>query len=80
MKEKTLARGPDHGHVRTPGTTAKIATGCVPTLEAILFVLQGIDRESIDDPDGWWDTSDGARFGAGILLRIRRLFEQDVQL
>ena len=39
--------------------------------EAILPMLKGIDQTECEDPDGWWETSTGADFGAGILESIR---------
>ena len=39
--------------------------------EAILPMLKGIDSTETEDPDGWWETSAGADFGAGILAAIR---------
>jgi len=39
--------------------------------EAILPMLKGIDETEIDSPDGWWETSSGAKFGAEILAAIR---------
>ena len=39
--------------------------------EAILPMLKGIDQTECEDPDGWWETSTGAAFGAGILAAIR---------
>ena len=39
--------------------------------EAIVPMLKGIDCTETEDPDGWWETSVGADFGAGILAAIR---------
>lgn len=39
--------------------------------EVILTILKGIDCTETEDPDGWWETSAGAEFGAGILDAIR---------
>lgn len=39
--------------------------------EAILLMLKGIDQTDINSPDGWWETSKGAEFGAGVLAAIR---------
>ena len=40
--------------------------------EAILPMLKGIDCTETEDPEnGWWETSAGADFGAGILYAIR---------
>lgn len=37
---------------------------------SITMLLHGIDRTQTDSPDGWWETSTGAEFGAGILKAI----------
>ena len=39
--------------------------------EAILPMLKGIDQTECEDSEGWWETSTGAAFGAGILAAIR---------
>ena len=39
--------------------------------EAILPMLKGIDQTECEDSEGWWETSEGAAFGAGILAAIR---------
>jgi hypothetical protein len=33
-------------------------------------ILDGIDKNEIEDPDGWWETGKGAAFGAGILAGV----------
>lgn len=33
-------------------------------------ILNGIDLTETDDPDGWWETSVGADFGAEKLRQI----------
>ena len=47
--------------------------------EAILPMLKGIDCTETEDADGWWETSAGADFGAGILaaIRARRMNDKD---
>ena len=37
---------------------------------AILPLLKGIDQTECESADGWWETSTGAAFGAGILAAI----------
>lgn len=37
----------------------------------IIALLNGIDKDEISHPDGWWETSTGADFGASILQKIR---------
>jgi len=37
-------------------------------LEEVLKILEGIDKEETEG--GWWETSDGAKFGAGIKEKI----------
>jgi hypothetical protein len=39
--------------------------------EALIGLLKGIDKTEIESADGWWETSTGADFGAGILAAIR---------
>ena len=39
--------------------------------EAVINLLKGIDKDECEDPDGWWETSSGAEFGASILETIR---------
>ena len=39
--------------------------------EAVIAILKGIDETEIESPDGWWETSTGAEFGAAILASIR---------
>ena len=39
--------------------------------EAILPMLKGIDQTECENSEGWWETSTGAAFGAGILAAIR---------
>lgn len=39
--------------------------------EALIALLKGIDQTETESPDGWWETSTGADFGAGILTAIR---------
>lgn len=39
--------------------------------EALIGLLKGIDKTEIESTDGWWETSSGAEFGAGILAAIR---------
>lgn len=44
-------------------------------LEEIRAILQGIDKDEVEDDRGWWETSAGAEFGASALARIERLLE-----
>ena len=39
--------------------------------EAVIALLKGIDETEVESPDGWWETSTGAEFGASILAAIR---------
>ena len=39
--------------------------------EACIALLEGIDQTENGSDVGWWETSTGARFGAGILAAIR---------
>lgn len=45
-------------------------------IDAIKAMLKGIDQTEIESPDGWWETSEGARFGAKKLQYIIGLLEQ----
>lgn len=36
-------------------------------------ITDGIDRDELDDPGGWWETSEGVIFGAGVLDQLRDL-------
>jgi hypothetical protein len=38
---------------------------------AVIELLSGIDQTDIENPDGWWETSTGAKFGAGRIAAIR---------
>ena len=38
---------------------------------ALIGLLKGIDETEIESAEGWWETSAGADFGAGILAAIR---------
>lgn len=40
------------------------------SVEAIKQVLKGIDQTEIESPDGWWETSEGAKFGAKKLQHV----------
>jgi hypothetical protein len=39
-------------------------------IEVIKNILKGIDQTEIESPDGWWETSTGAEFGAEKLKQI----------
>jgi len=39
--------------------------------EAVIGLLRGIDQTETESAEGWWETSTGAEFGAGILAAIR---------
>jgi succinate dehydrogenase/fumarate reductase flavoprotein subunit len=39
--------------------------------EALTSMLKGVDKTETESADGWWETSTGAEFGAGILAAIR---------
>lgn len=42
----------------------------LPKVESI---LDGIDRQETDRPEGWWETSGGADFGFDKLEKIREI-------
>lgn len=45
-------------------------------IDAIKSILKGIDQTEIESPDGWWETSEGAKFGAKKLQFIIGLLNQ----
>lgn len=47
-------------------------------IEVIKDVLKGIDQTEIESPDGWWETSDGAKFGAKKLQQIIELLDNSL--
>lgn len=40
------------------------------TADVVKTVLKGIDQTETESPDGWWETSTGAEFGAKKLQHI----------
>jgi len=36
-------------------------------------IVEGIDKDGIETESGWWETSDGAKFGAGIKAECEAL-------
>lgn len=45
-------------------------------VERIIDILQGIDKTETEDDAGWWETSDGAAFGAGRLAAVLAILEK----
>jgi hypothetical protein len=45
-------------------------------VEQIKELLKGIDETETDSIDGWWETSDGAKFGAEKLKELLALVER----
>jgi len=43
-------------------------------LEKIEKILSGIDKDEIESPDGFWETSAGVERGKKMLEEIRALF------
>ena len=41
----------------------------------IIHILDGIDKDEVENESGWWETSTGAEFGKGILDQIKAYFE-----
>lgn len=39
-------------------------------------ILDGIDKTEVEHENGWWETSTGAIFGAGILGQIKELIAE----
>jgi hypothetical protein len=44
-------------------------------IEIIKDILKGIDQTEIESPDGWWETSIGAEFGAEKLKQIVEIIQ-----
>lgn len=43
-------------------------------IERLHQIVDGIDRDQLDKPrDGWWETSAGVEFGAGVLRELEEL-------
>lgn len=40
------------------------------TADAVKTVLKGIDQTETESPEGWWETSVGAEFGAKKLQQV----------
>lgn len=40
--------------------------------ETVLELLRGIDQTEIESAEGWWETSDGAKFGAAVLAKVKK--------
>jgi hypothetical protein len=36
-------------------------------------IVRGIDADEVESPEGWWETSTGAEFGAGKLHELEEL-------
>lgn len=47
-----------------------------PKIEMVEYILRGIDAIESADPEGWWETSTGANFGARKLEELRALFSR----
>ena len=41
-------------------------------------ILEGIDKDESEDDSGWWETSDGAKFGKEKLKEIEDLFNKKI--
>ena len=48
--------------------------------EEIRGLLKGIDKEELEDYEGWWSTSKGAEFGKEKLEELIRLVNTHVNL
>ena len=46
-------------------------------IEQIKDLLKGIDETETESEDGWWETSDGAGFGAGKLKELIALIKKN---
>lgn len=45
-------------------------------LAEVRELLAGIDQDQIDSEQGWWETTDGAKFGAGRLDALEKLLRE----
>jgi hypothetical protein len=52
-------------------TIKRLEAAILAEREALIGLLKGIDKTEVESADGWWETSSGAEFGAGILAAIR---------
>lgn len=52
----------------------KVSERDTALIRAIETILTGIDKEETITDSGWWETSNGADFGARKLAEIRALF------
>ena len=48
-------------------------------IEEIKKILIGIDKTELENPEGWWETSAGAEFGANKLKQIAEALAQPEQ-
>ena len=48
-------------------------------IEEIKKILIGIDQTELENPEGWWETSAGAEFGANKLKQIAEALAQPEQ-
>ena len=51
-----------------------IVNAVQPEGKALDRILVGIDKTETEHPDGWWETSAGAEFGAKKLAELKALF------
>ena len=56
---------------RHEATIKRLEAKILAEREAIIGLLKGIDETETESAEGWWETSAGAEFGAGILAAIR---------
>ncbi len=61
----------ENGQKWFDAVTAQHKQAILAEREALIGLLKGIDKTEIESADGWWETSSGADFGAGILAAIR---------
>jgi hypothetical protein len=41
-------------------------------------ILHGIDKDEVEEPDGWWETGAGAEFGKERLNLIIELLQREL--
>lgn len=59
-------------------THTQLVQAVKDALEEAISFLHGIDMQEQEHPDGWWETSTGAEFGAAKIDAIRAM-KGDIQ-
>lgn len=67
----TGRQGDENGSQEPPSGPRSDEQGFGDLLATLETILAGIDQDEAEDDNGWWETSTGAEFGAGVLQKIR---------